>query len=408
MPLFALVLLLGASCADFPADAGADSGASGGADAGVDSGDADGGPDGEGDAGDGGIDSGDGAHPAIDGGDAGPVGEEDGGSDGGGIGDGGNEDAGAAFPRLEVNVPEGPLCDIPPGYVESGGDPVFIRCDIAADRFAEEPPAAPDSLKVVAWNVEFGKEHDRVLASLTGHPRLAGADVLLLSEVSRDSLTSRPQRLDQARELARLLRMDYAFAVEWDRREKADEQGEHGVAILSRYPLGNVVQIRHVPLNDFYAGERLYGGRITLGADLRVGSHLVRVWSSHLCTRGIGDGGRAKQAAEIRLDADRPGVPSIQVVGGDLNTYTCNPLAYPFLPDCTKPPRAEKTVQDFLAAGWLDGTEGFNGITQLGKGVAPQRLDWIFYRGAAALPGTASTDARGSDHYPLDTTLLLP
>jgi endonuclease/exonuclease/phosphatase family metal-dependent hydrolase len=148
-------------------------------------------------------------------------------------------------------------------------------------------------------------------------------------------------------------------------------------------------------LNDWYAEDGLYGGRITLAVDALVGGTRVRLHASHLCTRG-GAAGRAAQAAEARADADLAGRPSIAVLGGDLNTWTCNPT----LADCTHPPAAEQLVQDFLASGWSDGTAGFTGHTQLGEGILPQRLDWIFYRGHTGAPG-ARVDAAGSDHFPI-------
>ena len=79
------------------------------------------------------------------------------------------------------------------------------------------------------------------------------------------------------------------------------------------------------------------------------------------------------------------------------NTWTCNPA----LADCTVPPSAEATVEDYLADGWSDGCAGWNGITQLGAGFFPQRLDWLFYKGADATAGQSDADATGSDHLPL-------
>lgn len=327
-------------------------------------------------------------------------GSPDAGSEDGGQGDGGGP---SDFVELPVHVPVGPLCHIPAGWVPDGGlEATYLTCGLASDRFTDRDPAiAPSKLEVVAWNIEFGKEHATVLSELLTRAELKDADVLLLSEVSRDSLSSEPARVDQARELARALKMNYLFAVEWDWREHPDRLGEHGVAILSKYPIGNATQLRHVPQRDWWTEDRQYGGRITLGADLWVAGRRVRVYSSHLCTRG-GETGRAAQAAEIRADAQLAGRASLQIVGGDLNTYLCNPTLGT---DCTKPPSAEQAIEDFLADGWLDGTEGFNGHTQLGAGLLLQRLDWIFYRGGTSTPGAAVTSAQGSDHFPVYSSI---
>lgn len=300
------------------------------------------------------------------------------------------------FVPAKKNVPMGALCNIPPDYVAKGGDTTNIPCDVAADSLSDRNPSTvPSTLRVVAWNVEFGKQSAAVLDALAKQPELAG-DFLLLSEVPRASKTSTPSDIDLAREIATRMKLNYLFAVEWDRRDVPAELGEHGVAVLSKYPLGNVTQIRHPALNDWYAQDKLYGGRLTLGADALVGGKRMRVYASHLCTRGAGDAGRAMQAEGIRKDADLAGRPALELVGGDLNTWTCNPN----VADCSKAPAAEKVVKDFLGAGWSDGTEGWNGITQIGKGFFPQRLDWLFYRGAKAVPGhRAESDA--SDHKPI-------
>jgi endonuclease/exonuclease/phosphatase family metal-dependent hydrolase len=300
--------------------------------------------------------------------------------------------------------PAGALCDVPPDYVDQGGDPVHVACALAAGRYSDRDPGeVPEWLRVVAYNVRFGAESAAVVATLATHPSLAGADFLLLSEVARRDLASVPPGLDQAREIATELSMDFVFAVEWDRREHAEQQGEHGLAVLSKYPLGNALLIRHTPLNDWWAEDRRYGGRATLRVDALVGGRRVRLWASHLDTRGTPQG-RAEQGTEIRGDAELAGAPAAQLVGGDLNTWTCNPA----LADCTRPPAAEPVVAEFLAAGWSDGTEGFTGHTQLGQGFFPQRLDWIFYRGVGATPGGAAADAQGSDHFPVWTLIAPP
>ncbi len=302
--------------------------------------------------------------------------------------------------RVDVNVPDGLLCDIPADYLDLGGDPTYVPCDLEADRFSDvDPEAAPDQLRIVTWNIRFGIESANVLDALRTHAELSSADVLFLQEVPRHDLSSEPAGINEARDLAQALAMDYVFAVEWDRRLNEDQGGEHGVAILSKYPIGNVTQIRHVPLNDWYAEDSRYGGRMTLGADLLVGGRRYRVYASHLDTRPTlpDDSGRAEQGAEIRADADDPSHPTFQIVGGDLNTWTCNPL----IADCTSAPAAEAVVENFLGDGWADGTAGFTGVTHLGIGFFPQRLDWLFYRGGDATPGTAVDDAGASDHFPV-------
>ncbi|MBI3179765.1 MAG: endonuclease/exonuclease/phosphatase family protein [Deltaproteobacteria bacterium] len=240
-------------------------------------------------------------------------------------------------------------------------------------------------------------------STLATDATLSAADVLLLTEVARQDLGSNPAGIDQARDLAQALAMDYVFAVEWDRRNIPGKEGEHGVAILSKYPIGNVVVLRHVPVFDWYGEDGRLGGRMTLAADLRVGAELLRVYASHLDNRPYdpvaSQDGRNLQGAEIRADAAAPERPAQVVVGGDLNTWVCNPTYFPY-PDCTQAPDAEPVVQAFVAQ-WLDGTAGYNGHTYEESVVVRQRLDWLFLRGLARTAGGVVAGAAGSDHLPL-------
>ncbi len=325
-------------------------------------------------------------------------------SDASALGDGGLP---AGFVRTPVNATSGALCSIPNDYVKNGGDPVNPTCALAADRFSTTNDQTPvSSLRVVTWNVEYGKKSADVQKALSTDPLLKGADVVFLQEVTRRDKESVPPQIDQARELAMALKMDYVAGVEWDRRENSKQGGEHLVAILSKYPIGNASLLRHSPQWNFWLEKKHYGGRATLAADLAVGGKRLRVYNLHLSTRDITGSGRAKQGAEVRADAQQPGRPALQIVGGDLNTFLCNPT----IATCNKPPGAEKVVEDFLADGYLDLTPGFNGWTQLGVGFFPQRLDWLFGKGKGLAPMTHHVlqAIKAADHVPVVVQIKLP
>ena len=309
----------------------------------------------------------------------------------------------APFAQVATNLPA-QLVPLPQDYLVNGGDPVHVPIEIESDRFSDRhPTTAPGVLKVVTWNVEWGRHSVKVADQLAIDPALADADVLVLTEVARHDPESRPAGLNQARRLARSLRMDYVIAPEWDRRLEVQGGGEHGTAILSKYPIGNLTHLRHTPTYDHYGKLGRIGGRHTLGADLMVAGHRIRLYAVHFATRDLGPG-RAQQLAEVLADANRPGRPPLQILAGDLNTWTCNPLRY----DCTLPPAAEPAVRDLLAAGWDDSTAGFKSFTQLGIGFFPQRLDWIFSRGLAVVPGGRAVPTDASDHLPLYAEFALP
>ena len=74
---------------------------------------------------------------------------------------------------------------------------------------SERPPAQDGRLRAVAWNVERGKRFSGVMTTLTGHPELRGADLVLLNEV--DIGMGRSGNLNIPRELARALGHDYVY-----------------------------------------------------------------------------------------------------------------------------------------------------------------------------------------------------
>ena len=303
------------------------------------------------------------------------------------------------------NVPAGYLCTIPADYVVTGGDPVNPPCEVEADSFSvTDPNVMPSGLKLVTWNVEYGKKAAAVTSALTTDLDLVDADILLLQEVPRQDKESDPPNINLARDLAQALKMNYVFAVEWDRRLQSSQGGEHGLALLTRYPIGNVELIRHTPLYNFYAEKKHFGGRATLGADILVGGVRVRLYNAHLCTRDLIGTGREKQGAEILADATLAGRPQAQLLGGDLNTFLCNPQ----LLTCNKPPWAEPVIQLFLNDGWSDLLPSFNSWTQMGVGLVPQRLDWLFARQATPVSGQVLQGVSAADHVPVSAVVTVP
>lgn len=307
------------------------------------------------------------------------------------------------FSQVATLVPSGPLTQLPQGYLAGGGDPVNVPHVLEADRFSDRKASqVPATLRVVAWNVEYGRHSQAVLDQLQSDPELAGADVILLTEVPRHDPESTPPGINLAREAAQLLRMDYVLAPSWYRALEVPGGGEHCSAILSKYPLGNVSHIRLTPAYDHYTSLQRIGGRHALAADLQVGARRLRMTAVHLATRDFGPE-RALQADEVLGDTSRPGRPSLQLVGGDFNTWNCSPFRW----DCTNPLTAESCLRRFFDSGWADGTAGFRSFTQKGLGFFPQRLDWLFVRGLLVVPGRA-VPTSAADHLPIFCDVALP
>ncbi|MFN7920753.1 MAG: endonuclease/exonuclease/phosphatase family protein [Bryobacteraceae bacterium] len=190
---------------------------------------------------------------------------------------------------------------------------------------AEAPPRK--QYRIVAWNIERGKQLAGQLEVFREHPYLKDSDVLLLTET--DVGMARSGNVDVARTLAQELRMHYAFVpcyyslVKGSGTERdvhgENDLGLHGNAILSRYPL---TDLRHVSLRngiDKLAGnEKRLGSQSALTATVEFPNGRVPVACVHLDANST-QRHRADQMRDV-LDAMPSSGPAL--VGGDWNTTT--------------------------------------------------------------------------------------
>jgi endonuclease/exonuclease/phosphatase family metal-dependent hydrolase len=214
-------------------------------------------------------------------------------------------------------------------------------------------PALGRFMRVAFWNIERGLELNAVKAALLGpatlsrhvdaakHPRrsksraeileqarlLAEADVVILNEV--DLGLPRTGYRDVAAELARALKMNYAFGVEFvevdpitigtetfEEAEPAERRrlvrnnrvdprrirALHGTVILSRYRLDNVRLVRFKRAGyDWYGSEKASVTKLEEGK--RVASEKVLL---EKISREVRRGGRMMVLADVE-DADLPG-----------------------------------------------------------------------------------------------------
>ena len=93
-------------------------------------------------------------------------------------------------------------------------------------------PLDHPSLRVMTYNIHHGQGMDGELdlERIAALIRENDPDLVALQEV--DLLTNRTARVDQAAELARLVRMHHAFA-----RFMFYDGGEYGLAVLSKSPI---------------------------------------------------------------------------------------------------------------------------------------------------------------------------
>ena len=96
------------------------------------------------------------------------------------------------------------------------------------------PGPGPGEIRVVTYNIRAAMGGLDVIAE---DLRRLAPDVVALQEVERGVRQSR--EIDQARSLGEALGMHHAFGASFP-----VERGEHGVALLSRFPMSEVEVVR--------------------------------------------------------------------------------------------------------------------------------------------------------------------
>ena len=227
------------------------------------------------------------------------------------------------------------------------------------------PPPAPESLRVVTFNIRFALEVDRAIALLRAHPALRDADVLLLQEMD----------VVGTRKVAHALGMHYVYYPALLHPLSGRMFGD---AILARWPIADDKKIVLPHLGRWGRTQR-----IAVAGTLELGGRRLRVYSVHLAT-GIESRGSWKrdQALAIVHDADSTRADGV-IIGGDFNSERVGNL--------------------------FDGS-GYRWVTQkLPPTASLLSLDHVFLRGLALTSPTARgvvTDNRGSsDHNPLWVTV---
>ncbi len=288
-------------------------------------------------------------------------------------------------------------------------DTTFIDCAIEGATFSTTEAEPKDELVVLAYNILRGFEVDAQLDMITSGVDFPVPDVLLLSEVDRGC--RRTDFRNIARDYAERLGYYYVYAVEF--LELPANRGpsgpydppicEHGNAIVSRYPLGNVRQIRHAENRSWYSppgapnpDEPRLGGRIAIAADAKIGSRLVRINVAHLESTLTTLDIRDAQSEELAVDAQPVTHPVI--TGGDFNTFF-------YFDDLDKGVLTEPAVKSFIDRGHDDAHRSlalderytsFDGF--------PMVIDLIFTRGLdVSDAGRCPPERCGSlsDHLPV-------
>jgi endonuclease/exonuclease/phosphatase family metal-dependent hydrolase len=199
-------------------------------------------------------------------------------------------------------------------------------------------PRLRSFLRVVEWNIEHGARLDSIIETLTDHPVLRYADLMLLSEL--DDGMARSGNLNVAFEMSRALAAHAIYGVEYleftkgpgleQRLAGSNTAALHGVAILTRHEFSRP-QVARLPRceDNYSSAEKRLGGRVGLLADLEVGGRSLLAATTHLdvvntprCRarqmRGLLEAIEARSEPRKEMGRGQNAV----ILGGDLNTHT--------------------------------------------------------------------------------------
>jgi endonuclease/exonuclease/phosphatase family metal-dependent hydrolase len=225
---------------------------------------------------------------------------------------------------------------------------------------------------------------------------LPRVDVLALQEA--DKRTTRTGGHHVAQELAAQLGMHWAHAPagiprgvapvkrEWwlDFEEPIDlyDEGDTGVALLSRLPLNDVTRI------DLPWQECPWRPRIAIAATISIGPHQVRIFNAHVDPHAASDGQLA-QLEVIAAQAGEADVPTI--ILGDFNTLSRQ--------------KCLDTRQFLEARGYT--TPIPTGTATWRGGGLRMHADWIFTRGVKIERWGVARPLNVSDHWPIWAEIAL-
>jgi endonuclease/exonuclease/phosphatase family metal-dependent hydrolase len=250
--------------------------------------------------------------------------------------------------------------------------PVFGIQSIPAARSSLNPRAASHKLRVMTYNIHVGVGMDKKLdlqriAEVINrqHPDLVG-----LQEVDRG--VQRTQRIDEIAEIAKLTRMEYAFAF-----NLAYQGGQYGVAILSRLPIRATdhrlfKNLREAERRGFILAEVSFHGRI------------LNFVTTHLDYQF--DDGRLFEVQQL-LEALRETKDPLIIVG-DFNDIPTG--------------RSYQLMREHFGDAWMDSGDASPGFSYPADKPA-KRIDYILFRSSDGIGAkrawTVSTLA--SDHIPV-------
>ena len=251
---------------------------------------------------------------------------------------------------------------------------VSVYDGIAARSFSAAKSSK--TIRVMTYNIHVGVGMDKKLdlariASVINqqHPDLVG-----LQEVDRG--VERTQRIDEIAELARLTKMDYAFAF-----NLKYQGGQYGVAILSRYPI-------QATDHRLYKNTREAERRGFIRAEVNINGRTINFVTTHLDYQY--EDGRVYEAEQLLSGLKDVKGPLIVV--GDFNDVPAG--------------GAYKLMSARFADSWIESRALGEGFSYPSDKPA-KRIDYILTRRSDSIIAKRSwiPQTLASDHVPVVTDL---
>ncbi len=241
--------------------------------------------------------------------------------------------------------------------------------------YAGEPPVYNGRLKVVSYNINFGRTYVQAIAEIQTFHVLNDVDILLLQEMDEEGTAV----------MARELGMNYVYYP-------ASVHNQHGRnfgnAILTRWPLDQPQKII-LPHKNWYNQQMRIAvrGRVCLPDGVA-----LLVYTAHTEVYAVPRHYRRAQVATIVADIQQQGADVPVIVGGDFNTASR---------------RGIRRMAGQFATAVLERASKGAGSTISKFGPTAIAADHLFVRGATVLARGTVTKAQASDHYPIWVQLAL-
>ena len=222
----------------------------------------------------------------------------------------------------------------------------------------------------MTYNVHVGIGMDKKidLARIAEVINRERPDLVALQEVDRG--VERTQRVDQIKELARLTKMDYAFAHNLNY-----QGGQYGVAVLSRAPILSVDHRRYQHLRE---AER----RGFIRVEVEIKGRRIHFVNTHLDYQHADN--RLYEARQLL--AALPASDAPVIVAGDFNDEPTG-SSYKLM------------LKDFVDAWAASGAAGDGLAYPADK--PSKRIDYLFLGGGFKVKSARVVPTLASDHLPL-------